>query len=106
MIPAADIRKAFARRLSEGGLRLQVAYAVVEMEYRGLAFADIISDISGGGPQFLRCPKAAKNLAVSYGLSKPLVPPKDGESKAWLTPDGLSFSVPPCTISTPAVREY
>lgn len=89
-IPAATIKKVFAQKLREGGVPLQVAYAVVELDHRGLAFADIISDIAGGGPQFLRCPKAKPGQKTSYGLFKPLVPPKDGENTAWLTPAAFS----------------
>jgi hypothetical protein len=35
-----------------------------------------------------------------------LSPPSTRLNRDNQRPDGLSFSVPPCTISTPAVREY
>lgn len=73
MLPSEYIQKAFARIMQgRGAWKIKLAYFVVGLEDRGVAYAGLLTDyLARGNQKLLTCPKNTSG-GISYGMNSAL----------------------------------
>jgi len=75
-IPAEYIEEAYAEILREGGWMLKLAYAIVDWQKSGYAYAQVLENLVGHNLSILTCPSDAtppNQGGISYGINRAIV---------------------------------